>query len=118
MELKEFQKLTGHDVLPGTYAKFEKMYMQLECDKATFCRSVAELAAEYDENVSRPRVAALESKLRDLGNLQPARIRTLRTATDNGDWEAVEKIAAALRQGVKQLSDITSELMRLDGQLR
>lgn len=118
MELNEFQSLTGHAVLPGTYAKFEKIYMQLDCEKDDFCRAVAELAAEYDETVSRPRVAALESKLRDLGNLQPARVAGIKAATERGDWETVEKLASALRQGVKQITVIKSELLFLDGQLR
>lgn len=118
MELNEFQSLTGHDVLPGTFAKFEQIYMQLECEKDVFCRAVADLAAEYDESVSRPRVAALESKLRDLGNLQPARVHALKEATERGDWEAVEKMASAIRQGVKQMTDIKAQLLRLDGQLR
>jgi len=118
MELNEFQALTGHSVLPGTFAKFEKIYMQLNCEKAAFCCAVADLAAEYDETVSRPRVAALESKLRDLGNLQPARVVALKDATERGDWDTVEKLASALRQGVKQMTVINSELLFLDGQLR
>lgn len=118
MELNEFQSLTGHSVLPGTFAKFEQIYMQLDCEKDAFCRAVADLAAEYDENVNRPRVAALESKLRDLGKLQPARVVALKDATERGDWEAVEKMASAIRQGVKQMTGIKAQLLCLDGQLR
>ena len=118
MELKEFQTLTGHDVLPGTFARFETMYMHMDLDKATFCRSIAEWAAEYDETVIRPRVAELECKARDLDAELADNLRILKSATERRDWETVEKAAEDLRNGEEQLKSLKSELMRLDGQLR
>lgn len=65
MELSEFNELTGCNLSENQYAHFEAIYMQMSCDKKTFCAVAKPLAQTYEVDV-RGRISALKRRAQEL----------------------------------------------------